>query len=581
MTIFNHNRDERKWKCSTAERFLCENLAATSRHLGTTAYSVPMLVPAVSSLFALNDKAKPETVRAELGKFCLRSLSDTFVRRVSSACKAILYFAEIKDVRLMPVVIAALRKHGWKATMSTLKPPAMQYELDYIWKARHREAQKHLPVKERTRFCKKSVPKVEQGVLYVNAYSLVPPNTKENHALCHPFSGADFTHCNGGAHVEGGAGVMGSRYALSPNRNLVDLVHMRSIANEDALAWGNLNRITLENIPAFYSKAQCDATDGCKGAKSAWDDLFKGPDSPLHFRDYKHRLENLCKTDKKAAEWYKKAFFATTALELENIKDEMPSKVALLLGKIPDASQYPIASGGLRGRMGSSFVESGNNAIMAVRKAAFVQSLFLLAQNIKKRHDEVGVSARAETERLPMRVREEMFEKVQLAAGIPADLVKMSQNRKTAVVNTTKRASESVRVEFASIKNSDNRACDKGCSVHFGYPCEHQIAAAAKAGFDIAHFMHPADTSEQMKLLYEKEITLPTTADFKAFSNLRNNKLRLPPETRRKAGRPRENRHLGCLEKTPAGNKKKRVMTCHICFEKGHNRGNCPKKRKT
>ena len=87
--------------------------------------------------------------------------------------------------------------------------------------------------------------------------------------------------------------------------------------------------------------------------------------------------------------------------------------------------------------------------------------------------------------------------------------------------------------------------------------------------------MHVKDTAADWKASYTGRVMeIPTTADIESFAHLADEQLRLPPALRRKAGRPTKKRLPSTLADFVV--KRKRTMTCQVCFEKNHTKAHCP-----
>jgi hypothetical protein len=71
---------------------------------------------------------------------------------------------------------------------------------------------------------------------------------------------------------------------------------------------------------------------------------------------------------KEGAQWYKKAFFANSMQQLTDLKSEMPTKTAALLGELRDQNQYPVAiTGDMSDINSSSYSESWNRKAIIAR----------------------------------------------------------------------------------------------------------------------------------------------------------------------------------------------------------------------
>ena len=73
---------------------------------------------------------------------------------------------------------------------------------------------------------------------------------------------------------------------------------------------------------------------------------------------------------KEGAPWYKKAFYANSMQQLTDLKSEMPTKTAELLGELRDRNQDPVA---ITGDM--SNINSSSNSESSNRKAILARGL--------------------------------------------------------------------------------------------------------------------------------------------------------------------------------------------------------------
>ena len=117
-------------------------------------------------------------------------------------------------------------------------------------------------------------------------------------------------------------------------------------------------------------------------------------------------------------------------------------------------------------------------------------------------------------------------------------------------------------------------ACDGGCSVKGGLPCEHAEVAVRKLGVTLESLMNPADTTLTWRAQYSGSIELPSSAEMETFAHLDNPRLRMPPALARPKGRPSgHKRKQSVIEKIA---RKKRKITCSTCRLIGHNCVHCP-----
>jgi hypothetical protein len=298
------------------------------------------------------------------------------------------------------------------------------------------------------------------------------------HPLLHPVSSSDFAHLKTDL-----GGVMGLRVAYGANRELVDLTVSGVLGNESKDAWMAMNSATKKNIPTFDRAPQTDVSDRDKGAEAALPESFDHVDG---FYDYRHRKANiLLRPTKKgggkvAALLYEEAYKAVTVLELIAVKAKMSDKTKQYLSLVPDDKQYPVAAKLLHGHNNSSPVESGNNAMRIPREVVVTAMPMVVAEKIKSRFDENKAAALRHQLLLPPRVHKKMLSVRQLSAEYSTENVEVSADGKSALVQSLTNDTRKYRVQFEKIKDGGSEACDGGCSVLSGLPCEHADIAARK-----------------------------------------------------------------------------------------------------
>lgn len=565
-----------RWICKEVHPFKCEGPTSPSRSTGCTAYTVEMLKPLVTGSFNVS-KMKfltAEMCRVLLTAYCPRPLSSSFIQRLRNALREDVFGSPYAAVKMLPCVAQALKNKGWVVQLFYLTSTEMSAELLEIAKTDFEKRKKLLAANnalmDNIQFDDSVVPKVENGMKYIVGYLLCPPNASQLHDYCHRFSVSDFTHCK----HRGLKGVLGSRYMLNSNRSLVDIAHVRLLRNEDETAWRILNQATVLSVPFFDDEQHVDASDADKGAHAAFKRHF--PKSG-RFLDYFHRVQALSKSAPRslAVQHYQKAFNCKSIGELENCKSAMPPNVTTVLEKFEDSEQYPVVARFLRGNMGSSAVESANNALNEVRELNFTSSMLGLAGNIKQRYDKqaslsneaIGTLTPAYSKKMhPIKLDSYRFD---------SDSITISEDRKHALVKSKRIPGKTYKVIFEEIKNVSSLSCDGNCSVLTGLPCAHQVAASRKLGVDIDYLMHEFDTVQHWKDMYRNHaIEIPSTAEIESQKELQDNTLRLPPVLKQPKGRPKEvTRHESILDKLQV---KKRKMTCSVCQSDKHTKANCP-----
>lgn len=572
-----------RWICKEVHPFICEGPTPVSRTTGCTAYNIDMLKPLIIGSFNVSKMKNltAEMCRALLTAYCPRPLSASFIQRLRNAVSVNVFGSPYEAVNKLPCVAQALKKKGWVVQLFYLTSSEMSDELLEIAKSDFEKRKKALAsnslmayqngsTSSPLLFGESVIPKVEDGKKYIVGYLLCPPNASHLHDYCHRFSVSDFTHCK----HRSLKGILGSRYMLNSNRSLVDIAHVRLLRNEDEKAWRILNQATVLSVPFFDDKQHVDTSDADKGAHAAFRRHF--PTSG-RFLDYFHRVQALSKSAPRSlvVQHYQKAFNCKSTSELDDCKQLMASNVRTVLEKFEDSEQYPVAARWLRGNMGSSAVESANNALNDVREMCFTSSMLGLAENIKVRYDKQASFANAAEGILTPTFAKKMHPIKLDSYRFGSDSVSISEDRTYALVKSKRIPGKTYKVIFDEIKNVSSLSCDGNCSVLTGLPCAHQVAASREFGVDITYFMHEFDTVSHWKDMYRNHgIEIPSTKEIEDQIGLQDDTLRLPPALKQPKGRPKEAcRHQSILDKLQV---KKRKMTCSVCQSDTHTKANCP-----
>ena len=125
----------------------------------------------------------------------------------------------------------------------------------------------------------------------------------------------------------------------------------------------------MDVLPGFDVAEQIDASDGDKGTAKSFDNKMTNAQRVrdfLHVVNYLKEKVKVCEGGgKNAAAKYKEAFECKTMQQLKDFIEQLPPKIKLRFSNMDPATFFPCAStnGTWRGRMGSSFVESGNHAL--------------------------------------------------------------------------------------------------------------------------------------------------------------------------------------------------------------------------
>jgi hypothetical protein len=363
---------------------------------------------------------------------------------------------------------------------------------------------------------------------------------------------------------------------------LLDCSHSFEQGNENKEAWTKLDEETIVSIPAWDCKEQVDATDGFKGRPEAFDETVKRASL---FLDSKHRSDAIAVLPvsrgggKVGKAWYQKALNAATPRKLKKNKNEMPTAVAEHLGKTPDSEQYPAAaSGELRGKTTSSYVESGNKSVLPVRHLHPAAALVSLAEKMKERFEANRAAASACPSFLPPRLMESLKKVKEQAARIaPGDIRFTNPDKTKGTTPLLGKPKKVASVDLSKMHMVDKGACDQSCSVLTGFPCCHQIAFADAGEHDIKDFIHEIDTADGWRSQYENvQFELPSEADYDDQSDLWDSSICLVPPYKRGRGRPSKKRKLGFLEKLRK--KSKPNVTCQRCWGAGHTKrsAKCP-----
>lgn len=547
--------EENPWICIELRSFKCLLETEASRVHGSTAYSIDMLRPLIAQHIMNTWKMTISTVGTILADYCARKLSSSFLRRIVDAVKKDIVGDPSEEVKKLPCVIYALQEKGWTASLYSLNASQMKTELLIIAKQDHEYMQRNLAEGDRSPFNPSAVPELDDHFEYVVGFSLSPPYVANLYSNCHSYSSSDFVICDGTEY----AGILGSRYAMNPNRGLVDLAHVRLLFNEGERSWDVLNYATMMAVPTLDNKDHVDVSHRANGSITSFETHFKSAHS---FYDYKRRVEAIGNSavGKRGVWAYKKACTSKSFAELQSAKDEMDDDVRRYLNKVPDHQQYPVSATGLRGNLGKNMGESDENALLNVKEAPFTRSLLLLASNIQQRWQSQRENALECKGILPPRIDTRMRAQNARAPLFRSNLVSISPCKTNASVQSVRYPGKVYRVQYDAIRNADSNACDGLCSIPTGVPCEHQIAAATHLGKHISTFMNVKDRADTWQNMYDSlVIEIPSTAEIESFIHMKKDNLRLPPSLPRKRGRPRNmNRSMGPTEKRSY---KKRKMT--------------------
>ena len=117
--------------------------------------------------------------------------------------------------------------------------------------------------------------------------------------------------------------------------------------------------------------------------------------------------------------------------------------------------------------------------------------------------------------------------------------------------------------------------CDYGAFQAMHYPCVHAMAACLKSGWDFFHFVHRVFRLDTMRLAYSTTFKpLGDVVEWPPYDGpiVRPN----PAKRRRKKGQPVEARIHNEMDERERGPPTK----CTICRTAGHNKKNCPHRRR-
>lgn len=204
----------------------------------------------------------------------------------------------------------------------------------------------------------------------------------------------------------------------------------------------------------------------------------------------------------------KNVFYAKTIADLEAVKNTLDVDVRDYLSQVPDRMQFPAAAKYLRGKKGSSTVESGNRAIMDSREAPFVNSSLTLANNFKKRFETQKQLAHSHRDTLAPRMQQSNIQDLRRVYLFGSNMVSISLCKSYATVKSVRCPGREYAIIFKSIKDSNEKSFRGFCSLSTGYPCVHQLAAVKVLGENIVDYLHPKDTVKTWKSIYEFNMTI-------------------------------------------------------------------------
>ena len=217
---------------------------------------------------------------------------------------------------------------------------------------------------------------------------------------------------------------------------------------------------------------------------------------------------------KNAAAKYKEAFECKTMQQLKDFIEQLPPEIKLRFSNMDPATFSPCAStnGAWRGRMGSSFVESGNHALESERSEPPHRLPKKMAQHIVTRYNNNKNDAHACLTTLPPRKAEAMAKVKVEASRIPPSSVTISEDARSALVLSK---GKTCKVVFDGIKSC--MGCDNGVEMFSGLPCAESVAAVEKKGLCIEEFMHRCDKTSAWRDQYSHpELVMPSSVEVDA-----------------------------------------------------------------
>ena len=246
---------------------------------------------------------------------------------------------------------------------------------------------------------------------------------------------------------------IGNRVAQDVNFTIVLQAMAIVVGNEDKLAWILMNKATKAGNPHYDEVGTSDICDADKGAAAAFGEVF---DNAIQKLDYLHRFNAIVKISSAkgggadGAGWYKKAFRARSLPALEAVKSAMPTKTKLLLEKVPDQSQYPVAApGDTTGATSSSPSESWNNTARVARCLPMAACAKMLVRDESARFLRNKEAARVCEATFPPRIQAALAEAADSAARInPSALVFQDSTKRIALVPLTSDSMKMARVDY-------------------------------------------------------------------------------------------------------------------------------------
>jgi len=577
---WQRSSESSNFKCTVLKHHSCGGtVTPISIAHGSTAYNSEHLAGLVNEAVFDDPRVKGKHLRNLLQPFIKRKVLPSLVATMRRVAMVKMFGKPDEEITQLPGIAAALERKGHCVEIEYWDHEDLHDDYLQRLKNDHLIGQKNTPKRDRQAFdaelAKSLIPHVDEDAIYFKRCSFTPSTITDASDRFHPYTSSDFTSMKSQC-----GGSLGSRYFLDSNFCLVDGTHLIESGNETKEAWAALDEASVKNIPSIDSKDHVDVSDGFKGRNDVFDQTY----SNAHlFADSKHRADAISKRPVSKGggavgkNHFLKAVHATTQSKLQKIKKEMPAAVAEHLGKVPDEEQFLAAAlGQNRGKTTSSYVESGNNSVMAARMLHPTAALKNLARKIGDRWAAGKAAANACESTLPPRIMKKLLKTREAAARIPIDKIRFTSADKT--IGTTPllgKVNKAAAVNLNKMPEANKAACDRSCSVGTGMPCHHQIALADAAGLDFTDFMDERDTTEGWRAQYEGvEFMLPSEADYNDQEHLWNSKLCLVPPYKRNRGRPSMKRKKGFLEKKT----KAKTVTCQRCWKKGHTKrwAGCP-----
>jgi hypothetical protein len=258
------------------------------------------------------------------------------------------------------------------------------------------------------------------------------------------------------------------------------------------------------------------------------------------------------------------------------------AKTAVSKSELPDLNQYPVAIiGDMNDINSSSYSESWNSTAITARGLHYPAAVKVLIEDESERFLRFKAEALTCNAALPPRVHEAQAVATQSTSRISISEVTFQDNtKKTALVPLYNSPTQKALVKLDQVRNGGAAACDKLCMARTKVPCVHVHAAAMAAGSNVMDIICPELKTAHWKEQYAgTEFPLPSEAQIERHANLVNRSICLPPALKRPKGRPKSTkRKQGFMEKH---GKKKRSITCMVCYLPGHTKATCPDRPNT